>query len=317
MRDSGARRLPVHRARRPGADEARAGAQRDQSAHRRRADSRREGHGQVDGRARAGEPAARDRRGGRLPLRLRPARARSTWCDDCRRRWMRRSVRARQEQGAPCQDAARRRARSSSCRSAPPRTACSGTLDLERAISEGERHFEPGLLAAANRGILYVDEVNLLADHLVDVLLDAAAMGVNYVEREGISLRHPAQFVLVGTMNPEEGDLRPQLLDRFALAVEVEGLPRPDRARRGGAAADRLRGRPARVRGALGAGRERRSARGSWRARALLPARAAGRPHAGPDRAALQRLRGGRPARRHRHVQDGAHAGRVRRAAAW
>ena len=106
-----------------------------------------------------------------------------------------------------------------------------GTLNLERAIKEGERHFEPGLLAAANRGILYVDEVNLLNDHLVDILLDAAAMGVNYVEREGVSVRHPAQFILVGTMNPEEGDLRPQLLDRFALAVEVRGLPVPtDRA---------------------------------------------------------------------------------------
>jgi magnesium chelatase subunit D len=106
-----------------------------------------------------------------------------------------------------------------------------GTLDLERAIKQGERRFEPGLLAAANRGILYVDEVNLLNDHLVDVLLDAAAMGVNYVEREGVSVEHPAQFLLVGTMNPEEGDLRPQLLDRFALAVEVEGLRAPaDRA---------------------------------------------------------------------------------------
>jgi magnesium chelatase subunit D len=106
-----------------------------------------------------------------------------------------------------------------------------GTLDLERAIKQGERHFEPGLLAAANRGILYVDEVNLLNDHLVDVLLDAAAMGVNYVEREGVSVQHPAQFLLVGTMNPEEGDLRPQLLDRFALAVEVGGLAAPsDRA---------------------------------------------------------------------------------------
>src|SRR5262249_56853485 len=102
-----------------------------------------------------------------------------------------------------------------------------GTLDLEHALQRGERRFEPGLLAAANRGILYVDEVNLLGDHLVDVLLDAAALGHNYVEREGLSFSHPAQFVLVGTMNPEEGDLRPQLLDRFALAVGVEGLPEP------------------------------------------------------------------------------------------
>jgi magnesium chelatase subunit D len=100
-----------------------------------------------------------------------------------------------------------------------------GTLDVEMAIKTGEKHFEPGLLAAANRGILYIDEVNLLDDHLVDVLLDAAAMGVNFVEREGISFSHPAKFILVGTMNPEEGELRPQLLDRFGLAVEVRGIP--------------------------------------------------------------------------------------------
>ncbi|MCD6506824.1 putative cobaltochelatase [Candidatus Poribacteria bacterium] len=103
-----------------------------------------------------------------------------------------------------------------------------GTLDIERAIKTGEKHFEPGLLAAANRGILYIDEVNLLDDHLVDVLLDAAAMGVNYVEREGISFSHPARFILVGTMNPEEGELRPQLLDRFGLAVEVRGIRDPE-----------------------------------------------------------------------------------------
>ncbi|MBM2809895.1 MAG: Magnesium chelatase [Chloroflexi bacterium] len=102
-----------------------------------------------------------------------------------------------------------------------------GTLDIEHAVKQGERRFEPGVLASANRGILYVDEVNLLSDHLVDVLLDAAAMGVNYVEREGISFSHPAEFILIGTMNPEEGELRPQLLDRFALTVEVEGIPEP------------------------------------------------------------------------------------------
>ena len=99
-----------------------------------------------------------------------------------------------------------------------------GTLDIEKAIQKGERHFDPGVLAAANRGILYVDEVNLLDDHVVDLLLDSAAMGVNVVEREGISFQHPARFILVGTMNPEEGDLRPQLLDRFALSVDVRGL---------------------------------------------------------------------------------------------
>lgn len=102
-----------------------------------------------------------------------------------------------------------------------------GTLDLEGALAEGTRRFDPGILAAANRGILYVDEVNLLDDHLVDVLLDAAAMGVNIVEREGISFSHPAAFTLVGTMNPEEGELRPQLLDRFGLCVKVEGLSDP------------------------------------------------------------------------------------------
>jgi len=99
-----------------------------------------------------------------------------------------------------------------------------GTLDIEKAIQKGERQFDPGVLAAANRGILYVDEVNLLDDHVVDLLLDSAAMGVNVVEREGISFQHPARFILVGTMNPEEGELRPQLLDRFALSVDVRGL---------------------------------------------------------------------------------------------
>lgn len=102
-----------------------------------------------------------------------------------------------------------------------------GTLDIEQAIQKGKRQFDPGVLANANRGVLYVDEVNLLDDHVVDLLLDSAAMGVNVVEREGISFQHPARFILVGTMNPEEGDLRPQLLDRFALSVEVRGLDEP------------------------------------------------------------------------------------------
>ncbi len=98
-----------------------------------------------------------------------------------------------------------------------------GTLDIEAAIKEGKRSFETGILADANRNILYVDEINLLDDHVVDVLLDSAAMGINTVEREGISYSHPARFSLVGTMNPEEGDIRPQLLDRFALSVYVAG----------------------------------------------------------------------------------------------
>ncbi|MGI9245488.1 MAG: magnesium chelatase ATPase subunit I [Steroidobacteraceae bacterium] len=96
-----------------------------------------------------------------------------------------------------------------------------GALDLERALTQGEKAFEPGLLARAHRGFLYIDEVNLLEDHLVDLLLDVAASGENVVEREGLSVRHPARFVLVGSGNPEEGDLRPQLLDRFGLSVEV------------------------------------------------------------------------------------------------
>ena len=102
-----------------------------------------------------------------------------------------------------------------------------GALDLERALGRGEAAFQPGLLAAAHRGLLYVDEVNLLPDHLVDVLLDAAAMGEAHVERDGVSVRHAARFLLVGTMNPEEGELRPQLLDRFGLTVDVAASREP------------------------------------------------------------------------------------------
>ncbi len=102
-----------------------------------------------------------------------------------------------------------------------------GTIDLEVALQKGEKQIEPGILAAAHRGILYVDEVNLLDDHVVDVLLDSAAMGINVIEREGISFSHPAKFTLVGTMNPEEGELRPQLLDRFGLCVHIEGVKDP------------------------------------------------------------------------------------------
>nr|YP_009497897.1 chlI [Gracilaria changii]ART65161.1 chlI [Gracilaria changii] len=102
-----------------------------------------------------------------------------------------------------------------------------GTIDIEKALNEGIKTFEPGLLAKANRGILYVDEVNLLDDHLVDILLDAAASGWNTVEREGISIRHPARFVLVGSGNPEEGELRPQLLDRFGMHAEIRTVKEP------------------------------------------------------------------------------------------
>ena len=102
-----------------------------------------------------------------------------------------------------------------------------GSLDIERVLTAGTTAFQPGLLAAAHRGVLYVDEVNLLHDHLVDLLLDAAALGVNYVEREGVSVRHASRFLLVGTMNPEEGELRPQLLDRFGLTVQVTASQDP------------------------------------------------------------------------------------------
>lgn len=99
----------------------------------------------------------------------------------------------------------------------------SGTLDLEHVLKTGEKKFEPGVLAQANGNVLYVDEVNLLDDHIIDLLLDSAAMGVNYIEREGVSFSHPAKFILIGSMNPEEGSLRPQLLDRFGLCVDIEG----------------------------------------------------------------------------------------------
>ncbi len=140
-----------------------------------------------------------------------------TWCTRCLERADRREALPR----------ARRRTRFVDLPVSATEDRVVGTLDIERAIQEGERHFEPGVLASANRGILYVDEVNLLDDHVVDLLLDAAAMGVNVVEREGISFSHPARFILVGTMNPEEGDLRPQLLDRFALCVDIQTIRDP------------------------------------------------------------------------------------------
>lgn len=139
------------------------------------------------------------------------------WCEECRER---------RDEGALPKEI--RRARIVDLPVSATEDRLVGTLDFEAAIKRGERSFHPGLLAQANRGILYVDEVNLLDDHLVDTLLDAAAMGVNTVEREGVSFVHPARFILVGTMNPEEGDIRPQLLDRFGLCVEVEAVREPE-----------------------------------------------------------------------------------------
>ena len=202
--------VPVFRDRRPGRDEARAPDRRGRPERRRRAGVRRPRHRQVDRRARAGRAAAADACGGRLP---------PIGCDPRPRR-----LRAIARRGAP---AARR------CKShrvpvpvvdlplGATEDRVVGALDLERALAQGEKAFEPGLLARAHRGFLYIDEVNLLEDHLVDLLLDVAASGENVVEREGLSVRHPARFVLVGSGNPEEGELRPQLLDRFGLSVEV------------------------------------------------------------------------------------------------
>lgn len=141
----------------------------------------------------------------------------TTWCTECRER-------SRTNGDLP---RARRRTRFVDLPVSATEDRVVGTLDIERAIRKGERRFDPGVLAAANRGVLYVDEVNLLDDHVVDLLLDAAAMGINVVEREGISFTHPARFILIGTMNPEEGDLRPQLLDRFALCVDIHGIHNP------------------------------------------------------------------------------------------
>lgn len=145
-----------------------------------------------------------------------------------------------------------------------------GSIDLERAIAGGIRAFEPGLLAEAHRGVLFIDEVNLLDDHLVDVLLDAAAMGVNTVEREGISISHPSQFILIGTMNPEEGELRPHLLDRFGLQVTVEALAEPEARMAVVRTAEAFDADPERFRRAW-AGRQRELERRIRRARRLLP----------------------------------------------
>ena len=188
-----------------------------------------------------------------------------------------------------------------------------GSLHLERALSEGRAEYEPGLLAKAHRGILYVDEVNLLHDHLVDLLLDAAAMGRSTVERDGVSVEHAARFVLVGTMNPEEGELRPQLLDRFGLTVEVAAPRDPA-----------LRVEVVRRRMAYDADPDAFAA--SYADAEARPDRAdPGRPGAGRRRRALRRdaaadrravrgLRGRRDARRHRHRPHRRRARRLARA---
>jgi len=139
-------------------------------------------------------------------------------CDDCRRRF--------RDMGSPLPSVTQKM-RVVEMPIGATEDRVIGTLDIEAALKTGCRSFEPGILAEVHRGFLYVDEINLLPDHLVDILLDAAAMGVNYVEREGISFSHPSRFVLVGTMNPEEGELRPQLMDRFGLCVEVKGIDDP------------------------------------------------------------------------------------------
>ncbi len=153
------------------------------------------------------------------PFQLAPAETGSQTCRDCSQRECREKVLA-----GTAVEIGRRKVRVVELPVGATEDRVVGTMDLERALKEGEKYFEPGILAAAHRGILYVDEVNLLDDHVVDVLLDSAAMGVCTVEREGVSFSHPARFTLVGTMNPEEGELRPQLLDRFGLCVLIEGI---------------------------------------------------------------------------------------------
>ena len=145
-------------------------------------------------------------------------------CEDCPRTQCRKLV----TEGPKAPDSHRRGIRVVELPVGATEDRVVGTMDMEEALKKGEKKIEPGILAAAHRGILYVDEVNLLDDHVVDVLLDSAAMGVNSIEREGISFSHPARFTLVGTMNPEEGELRPQLLDRFGLCVNILGITSPD-----------------------------------------------------------------------------------------
>ena len=187
-----------------------------------------------------------------------------------------------------------------------------GSLDIERVLTAGTTAFQPGLLAAAHRGVLYVDEVNLLHDHLVDLLLDAAALGVNYVEREGVSVRHASRFLLVGTMNPEEGELRPQLLDRFGLTVQVTASQDP--AERAEVVRRRLafEADPGRVRPTLRR-RHRGAGRAGGRGPGPAPAGGAARRRAAPDLRRLRRVRRGRHARQPGHRPDRDRPGRLAR----
>jgi hypothetical protein len=224
----------------------------------------------------------------------------STYCDECR---------ARVEAGEVLPVATRRTGFVDLPVSATEDRVV-GTLDIEQAIQRGERHFEPGVLASANRGLLYVDEVNLLDDHVVDLLLDSAAMGVNVVEREGISFSHPAEFILVGTMNPEEGDLRPQLLDRFGLAVDMAGIHDPklrvEIVKRRIAYeqdADDFGANGSRGSGSCPAASSRRATCCRWSLHRPRPLR---------HRRADGRLQGGRPPRRHRDPQGRPRPRRLR-----
>ena len=252
--------LSVQRRRRRRRHGARPDPHHDLACRRRRARARREGHGQVDDGARPRLGAAADRGHRRRPV-LAPTRASRTRCrPTARSRPMPRPRPAR-----PPRRAAGRRHRG-------PRARARCTW--RRRSARASPTYEPGLLARAHRGILYVDEVNLLHDHLVDLLLDAAAMGRSTVERDGVSVEHAARFVLVGTMNPEEGELRPQLLDRFGLTVEVARTARPRVAGRGRPAPARLRSRSRRVRRALRRGRGRAHRPHPGRAEAGRPGRA-------------------------------------------
>ena len=187
-----------------------------------------------------------------------------------------------------------------------------GSLDIERVLTAGTTAFQPGLLAAAHRGVLYVDEVNLLHDHLVDLLLDAAALGVNYVEREGVSVRHASRFLLVGTMNPEEGELRPQLLDRFGLTVQVTASTDP--AERAEVVRRRLafEADPA-VFGRRFAADTAALAGQVAAARAQAPASGAARRRAAPDLRRLRRVRRRRDACRPGHRPNRNRPGRLGR----